>query len=89
MTNIKDKPGGRPAKKRIEKQQLGQLRADYPVLLVYPAFCRATSRFVSYPCHTFLLLGGILEIATNGRNFLCCQAKQGVSVYRNITLLSK
>ena len=43
---------------------------------------------VPYLCHMFYLLNGIFKIATNGRNFLCCQAKQGVSVYRNITLLS-
>jgi hypothetical protein len=68
--------------------KLGQLCTDYSLLFVYPALCRATSCLVPYLCHTFCLLNGIFKIATNGRNFLCCQAKQGVSVYRNITLLS-
>ena len=32
---------------------------------------------ILYIRHRFLRLNGVLKIATNGRNFLCCQAKKG------------
>ena len=69
--------------------QLGQFRTDYLFLLVRPFFCRTTAQLVLYLLHVFLLLGGILEIATNGSDFLCGEQSKVVSVYRNITLLSK
>ena len=47
------------------------------------------NQLVLYLLHVFLLLGGILEIATNGSDFLCGEQSKVVSVYRNITLLSK
>ena len=67
----------------------GQFRTDYFFLLVRPFFCRTTAQLVLYLLHVFLLLGGILEIATNGSDFLCGEQSKVVSVYRNITLLSK
>ncbi|WP_304973407.1 hypothetical protein, partial [Parabacteroides goldsteinii] len=46
-------------------------------------------RLILYIRHRFLRLNGVLKIATNGRNFLCDEQSKVVSVYRNITLLSK
>ena len=69
--------------------QLGQFRTDNPLLLLYPLLCRTSPRLVLYIRHVFLRLNGVLKIATNGRNFLCGEQSKVVSVYRNITLLSK
>jgi len=69
--------------------QLGQFRTDNPLLLLYPFLCRTSPRLVLYIRHGFLRLNGVLKIATNGRNFLCGEQSKVVSVYRNITLLSK
>lgn len=69
--------------------QLGQFRTDNPLLLLYPFLCRTSPRLVLYTRHGFLRLNGVLKIATNGRNFLCGEQSKVVSVYRNITLLSK
>ena len=69
--------------------QLGQFRTDYLFLLVRPFLCRTTARFMLYLYHAFLFLDSILEIATNGSDFLCGEQSKVVSVYRNITLLSK
>ena len=52
-------------------------RADHPSLLVYPALCRTTARFVPCICHTFLSLEVVLKIATDGSGFPFAGAKQG------------
>ena len=69
--------------------QLGQLRTDYLFLLFRPFLCRATAWLVLYlfSC-LFYFFDGVLEIATNGSDFLCGEQSKVVSVYRNITLLS-
>ena len=54
--------------------QLGQLRTDNPLLLLYPFLCR-TSPVCSYSSYVFAF-NGILKIATNGRIFFAL-AKQG------------
>ena len=68
--------------------QLGQLRADY-LFCLSAVFLPDDRPACPVSSSCLLLLGGILEIATNGSGFLCGKQSKVVSVYRNITLLSK